>query len=65
MCKTPEQQLAEIMAVLDQLKVPQDPDPVNRFKRLTAAFVNVADSAKKLAKAAKCLKYQAKMGRGW
>jgi len=64
-CLTPEQQVAAMMAVLDDMKVPADPDPVNRLKRLTSNYTALAFGIKKIHKAAKCLRQQAKMNKGW
>lgn len=62
---TAEQQVAEMMAVLDEMKVPADPDPVNRLKRLTSAYIGLTDGIKKIAKQARCLKKRAKLNKGW
>lgn len=62
---TPEEQVARMMAVLDEMKVPADPDPVNRLLRLTSAYTGLAFGIKKIAKQARCLKKQAKLDKGW
>ena len=61
----PEEQLADMMVVLDSMGLPADPDPVNRLKRLTSAYIGLTDGIKKIAKQARCLKKRAKLNKGW
>lgn len=60
-----QKQVDEMMAVLDALKVPKDPDPVNRLKRLTSAYTAVAENVRRLAKEFKRVKRWSKLHKGW
>lgn len=61
MKRKPKAILAEMMEVLDKLGVPDDPDPVNRLRRLTGAWVGLTFQATKLDALAKDMKRAASL----